>query len=72
MDPIGGGACYKGELITYEDSLEWPNSDDYEEEEDYDSALEKMYDNVYEICEGLKNEAVVDVYDEVNGYEDEE
>jgi len=72
MDPIGGGACYKGELITYEDSLEWPNYDDYEEEEDYDSALEEMYDNVYQICEGLKNEAMVDVYDEVNGYEDEE
>jgi len=72
MDPIGGGACYKGELITYEDSLEWPNYDDYEEEEDYDSALEEMYESVYEICEELKNEAMVDVYQEVNGYEDEE
>jgi len=72
MDPIGGGACYKGELITYEDALEWPNYDDYEEEEDYDSALEEMYDSVYEICEELKNEAMVDVYQEVNGYEDEE
>ena len=24
------------------------------------------YDKVYEVCEGLKNEAVVDVYDEMN------
>ena len=72
LDPIGGGACYKGELMVYEDSVEHPNYEDYEEEEDYDSALEEMYDNIYEICEGLKNEAMVDVYDEVNGYEDEE
>jgi hypothetical protein len=70
MDPIGGGACYKGELFTYEDSLEWPNYDDYEEESDYDSALEEMYDSVYQICEELKNEAMVDVYEEVNGYEE--
>jgi len=70
LDPIGGGACYKGELFTYEDSLEWPNYDDYEEESDYDSALEEMYDSVYQICEELKNEAMVDVYEEVNGYEE--
>jgi len=72
LDPIGGGACYKGELFTYEDALEYPNYDDYEDESDYDSALEEMYDNVYQTCEDLKNEAIVDVYDEVNGYEDEE
>ena len=72
LDPIGGGACYKGELIVYDDALEYPDYDDYEEEEDYDTALEEMYDNVYTICEELKNEAMVDVYQEVNGYEDEE
>jgi hypothetical protein len=70
LDPIGGGACYKGELFTYEDALDWPNYDDYEEEGDYDSALEEMYDKVYEICEDLKNQAIIDVYEEVNGYEE--
>ena len=70
LDPIGGGACYKGELFTYEDSLEYPSYDDYEDESDYDAALEEMYDNVYTICEELKNEAIVDVYEEVNGYEE--
>ena len=70
LDPIGGGACYKGELFTYEDSLEYPSYDDYEDESDYDAALEEMYDNVYTICEELKNEAMVDVYEEVNGYEE--
>jgi len=70
LDPIGGGACYKGELITYEDSLDWPVYDEYEDESDYDSALEEMYDKVYEICDNLRNEAIIDVYQEVNGYEE--
>ena len=66
LDPVGGGACYKGEMFTYEESIGYPNYDDYENEEDYDTALEEVYDKVYEVCEGLKNEAVVDVYDEMN------
>ena len=72
MCPVGGGACYKGELVFYEDEFEYPSYADYEDDVQYDSALEEMYDNVYTVCEELKNEAMVDVYQEVNGYEDEE
>ena len=70
LDPVGGGACYKGELFTYEDSIGYPDYDDYENEEDYDKAMDELYEKVYEVCEELKNEAMVDVYEEVNGYEE--
>jgi len=70
LDPIGGGACYKGEMIIHEETLEWPNYDDYEEEGDYDEALEEMYDNLFDICDRLKNHAIVEVYEEMNGYDE--
>lgn len=70
LDPIGGGACYKGELIVYEESVEYPDEDSFDTEEEYDQAVEKMWDGVYETCTSLKNEAMVDVYEEMRDEEE--
>ena len=69
LDPIGGGACYRGEFVAYQDSVGYPDEDDYEDEEAYEIAVEEMWDNVYETCSELKEEALAEVYEVV---EDEE
>ena len=57
LDPIGGGAWYKGEMDFDERSYEWPDEDELSPEE-YDAAMDGMYEDVYEICEELMDTSV--------------
>lgn len=63
LDPIGGGAWYKGEMEFEEDSYEWPDEDELSEEE-YDLEMDSMYENVYTICEELMEDAVTSLTSE--------
>lgn len=49
LDPIGGGAWYKGELDFDETSYEWPDEDKLSPEE-YQLEMDSLYEDVYELC----------------------
>lgn len=62
LSPIGGGACYKGKFISYEDEYEWPDEEELSQEE-YDEAYDSMWEDVHHICNQLMEDAVRDIID---------
>ena len=52
LDPIGGGAWYRNEIDFEEESYEQPDEDVLSPTE-YDAARDVMYEEVYEISEGI-------------------
>lgn len=57
LDPIGGGAWYKGQMDFEEDSMPWPDEDELSEEE-YNNQMDSLYENVYSICEEFMDDTV--------------
>lgn len=60
LDPIGGGGWYKNEMITYDDTYEWPDDD----ADDYDEQMDDLWENVHHIQNELMEEAVRDLMDD--------
>jgi len=59
LDPIGGGGWYKGEILSFDKEYEWPD----EEADDYDEQMDDLWENVEEVCNDLKVEAVSELID---------
>mgnify|MGYP001169431336 CR=1 FL=1 len=45
-NPVGGGAVYMGELYAEEGDMEYPDEDNFDSEEEYDTAVDHFYDYV--------------------------
>ena len=60
LEPIGGGACYQDNFITYEETYEWPDEEELSEEE-YNEAYDGMWEDVHDITQSLMNDAVRDI-----------